>query len=113
MNIKKTYPENLTNRQKYDLTMSPKTQKMSDAVGSTVEIEAWALYEDEDREGEIREILAIRSPEGEILATNSQTFKDDFFRMVDLFGPGVSSVEIISGKSKAGRDFITCAYAGE
>lgn len=113
MTIKKSFPETLTNKQKYDLTMNPKTQKMTSAKGSTIEIAAWCYYEDVDKEGELRTILSVQTPEGELFATNSATFQDDWFRMVDLFGGTVSAVDIISGTSKAGREFITCAYAGE
>ena len=44
---------------------------------------------------------------------NSATFIDDFEKMAALFGPGgVDAIEVVSGTSKAGREFITCAYAG-
>lgn len=113
MNIIKTYPENLSNKQIYDLTMSPKTQKMSSAKGSLIEIAAFCRYLDVDKDGEAREVFSVLTPDGEIFATNSPTFMDDFDRMCDLFGPGgVGGIEVISGTSKAGREFITCAYAG-
>lgn len=54
------------------------------------------------------------TPEGEVFGTNSATFIDDFEKMAALFGPGgVDAIEVVSGTSKAGREFITCAYAGE
>ena len=106
--------ENLTPKEIYSLTMSPKTQKMKDALGSRIEIGAWASYEDVNKKtGELQEVLAIMTPEGEIFATNSPTFKEDFFQMLDLFnqmGETVHAISVISGTSKAGRDFISCAY---
>ena len=106
--------ENLTPKEIYSLTMSPKTQKMKDAIGSRIEIGAWAAYEDVNKKtGELQEVLAIMTPEGEIFATNSPTFKEDFFQMQDLFsnmGETVHSISVISGTSKAGREFISCAY---
>lgn len=113
MQILKSYPETLTKKNMYDLTMSPKTQKMTTAKGSTLEVAAWCLYDDVDKDGEVRRVLSIQTPEGEIFATNSTTFQDDFFRMVDLFDGCVSAIEVISGTSKGGREFIDCAYAGE
>ena len=115
MKIIKTIPAELSNKQLYALTMSPKTQKMSDAKGSKIEVAAVCIYEDVDKKsGELREVMTILSPEGEIFATNSSTFMDDFNRMCDLFGDdGVTAIEVISGTSKAGREFITCAYAGD
>jgi len=113
MTILKSYPETLSKKALYNLTMSPKTQKMTTAKGSTLEVAAWCLYDDVDKEGEVRRVLSIQTPEGEIFATNSATFQDDFLRMVDLFDGVVSAIEVISGTSKGGREFIDCAYAGE
>lgn len=114
MNIIKTYPEEISNKQLYNLTMSPKTQKMKDAKGTTLEVSAYCVYEDVDKNGEVRTVLAILTPEGETFATNSATFQADFDRMIDMFGPaGITAIEVISGHSKAGREFITCGYAGE
>lgn len=105
---------NLTPKEIYSLTMSPKTQKMKDVIGSRIEIGAWAAYEDVNKKtGELQEVLAIMTPEGEIFATNSPTFKEDFFQMQELFqnmGEIVHSISVISGISKAGREFISCAY---
>ena len=105
---------NLTPKEIYNLTMSPKTQKMKDAIGSRIEIGAWAVYEDANKKtGELQEVLAIMTPDGEIFATNSRTFKEDFFRILSLFrdmGETVHAISVISGMSKSGREFISCAY---
>lgn len=105
---------NLTPKEIYSLTMSPKSQKMKDAIGSRIEICAWASYEDVNKKtGEIQEVLAIMTPDEEIFSTNSPTFKEDFFQMQELFsdmGETVHAISVISGTSKAGREFISCAY---
>ena len=115
MTIVRSYPEELSKKQSYDLTMNPKTQKMLDAVGTVLDIAAWCHYKDNNgKDGAEQDIMSILTPEGEIYATNSETFRKDFFRMVDLFGPdGVDCVEVITGTSKAGRPFVDCAYAGK
>ena len=113
MIINKSFPADLDKRTIYSLTMSPRTMKMKDAKGQTLDVKAWALYTDLDQDGNDRQVLAVLTPEGETYATNSPTFQDDFFRMVELFGAdGVDAIEVISGISKAGREFITCAYGG-
>lgn len=112
MNIIKT-SKNLSPKEIYQLTMSPEVQKMSDAVGQIIEIEAWAIYEDENSKGELQKILAIKTPENDIFATNSATFKEDFEKMNELFetlGEKVHSITVTSGESKAGRTFITCVH---
>lgn len=115
MNIIKMYPEKASKKTAYNLTMSPKMRNMKELKGSTLDVEAWCKYEDVDaKTNELRPILSIMTPEGEVFGTNSSTFIGDFEKMVELFGPdGVEAVEIISGTSKAGREFITCTYAGE
>lgn len=115
MTISKIFPENASKKQRYDLTMSPKMQNMKLLKGSRLEVSAWCKYEDVDaKTNEVRPILSILSPEGEVYGTNSATFIADFESMVELFGEdGVDVIEVISGTSKAGREFITCAYAGE
>ena len=106
--------ENLTPKEIYKLTMYPMTQSMKDAVGSRIEIGAWASYEDVNKKtGELQEVLAIMTPDGEIFATNSPTFKECFFQMQELFqnmGETVHTISVISGTSKAGREYISCAF---
>lgn len=105
----------------YHLTMNPATRKMKDCKGQRLEIDCWCIYEDvmksnkPEQAGVVQEILAIKTPEGEVFATNSPTLIDDFRKMWELFtsnGETVKAINIISGTSKAGREFITCVYAG-
>lgn len=104
----------LTSKELYDLTLAPSVQKMKDLVGQEIEVKAWAIYEDVNSKGETQEILSIVSPDGEVFATNSATFKKDFNTMIEFFngfGEEVNAVNVISGLSKTGREFITCTHA--
>lgn len=107
---------NLNAVQIYNLVKNPETRKMRDVKGQRIELSYWAHYMDANKaDGEAMEILSIATPEGETFATNSPTFINDFIEMVDLFASfeqSVGAVEVIGGVSKAGRDFITCKYAG-
>lgn len=107
--------EGLSVKDIYHLTMNPNTQKMKDAKEQRIEISAWAVYEDVNRKtGEVQEILAVKTPEGETFATNSPTFMSDFLSMMELFtsmGEIVPAIVVSSGTSKAGREFITCVYS--
>lgn len=106
---------NLSVKDIYALTMNPKTEKMKDHKGERIELAAWAVYEDVNRKtGELHEILAIKTPEGETFATNSPTFMADFSAMMELFasmGEAVPAIVVDCGQSKAGREFITCVYS--
>jgi xanthine/uracil/vitamin C permease (AzgA family) len=112
MEIIKTNKE-LTAKELYFLTMSPKIQKMKDAVGTVVEIQNYALYKDTNNDKE-QTVLAISTPDNEVYATNSSTFIRTFFEMIDVFaaaGETVPAIEVATGTSKAGRTYITCVYS--
>lgn len=114
MNITRTSKE-LTAQERYFLTMAPSVQKMKDAISQEIEVAAFCVYEDTNSKGEEQTILSIATPENEVFATNSPTFIEDFLKMYDMFtdcGETITKVEVISGESKAGREFITCVYAG-
>ena len=91
-------------------------KKISDVTGQVIEIAAWLKYADLDHtsgEEEPKEqvILSLLSTDGESFATNSPTFIGDFDKMISLFEGDLQKVEVISGTSKNGRQFVTCKYA--
>ena len=53
-------------------------------------------------------MLSIMDKDGGVCATNSETFKRDFMNIEELMDGEAYTIEIISGQSKAGREFITC-----
>lgn len=114
MTINKIYPENLTIKEQYALTMSPKIQRMSDIGGTVINVKAFASYTDEDKDGNEREILALMDQDGDVYATNSASFIREWNNITDLCDQcGIDyntvSVEVVPGTSKAGRTFYTCA----
>ena len=113
MNIIKS-TENLSPVDLYKLTMNPNAGKMKNAAGQRLEVESYALYEDVDKKsGELQQILAIQTPEGEVFATNSPTFIEEFVKMVDFFASFnmvVDAIKVVSGVSKGGREFISVVY---
>ena len=59
-------------------------------------------------------LLSILSEDNVAYATNSRTFIESFATLCDMFadsGEEISAIKVIGGESKAGRHFITCAYA--
>lgn len=111
MTIIKTIPATLDKKTLYELTKSPKVGKMRNATGSVLEINAAIIYEDTNADGETRRILSIRTPEGELFATNSPTCVQEFEDLLDIFGEELRCVEIVSMRARSGREFITCVYA--
>ena len=102
--------ENLTRKQIYDMTTSPAVQKMTNAIGQILPVVGYVLYEDENKEGEIQNLLSILTENEEAYATNSHTFIDDFLTCVNIAGDELHSIEVMQGKSKAGRPFIMCRW---
>lgn len=104
----------LTKKEKYMLMQAPISKKMVDADGSRIEVKAWAIYTDANNEGEEKEILAILTPDDEVFATVSPTFKTDFLKMCEIFGAEeIGAVKVCTGTSKAGRTFINAVYDGD
>lgn len=98
----------------FKMTKDPAIQKMSDNVGLKIEVESWLIYSDLNSKGEEQTILSIADKEGNIYATNSATFREQFFDICDMLeGEPVDVVEVVSGVSKNGREYITCSYCGD
>lgn len=114
MEIIKKSSDELTMKQMYDLMKSPEIQRVSDNDDALVQVDAWVLYKDTDKDGNMREILSILdNGVGAAVATNSATFIRDFMEIVDMcmdYGMEVQHVKISSGTSKADRKFYTCVY---
>lgn len=101
----------LTNQELYLLTMSPKADSVKNHVGERLDVSAWLLFEDTDKKtGEVHNVLSVLTPDNEVFSSISPTFQSDFLDMAELFHNDFA-FEVISGKSKAGREFVTCALA--
>lgn len=99
-----------TKREIYELTRSPKIQKMSDHVGDVLQVDRYLLYEDGENKDVPIQILSIGSGET-VLATNSPTVIKEFQGIVELMEGDRFAVEIVSGTSKNGRTYLTVALA--
>lgn len=112
MEVIKKFPEDMDPKTAYKLMKSPEVKKMSEAEGSILEIENWIHYKSPDREtGEIKEVIAIATLDGELFATISNTFREEFMDMVNYFGSDLGAIKVIAGTSKAGWKYITCSIA--
>lgn len=110
MELIKAFPAELDQRTIYKMMKSPEVKKMSDADGSILEVAAWIIYSDVDsRTGETRNILTIQTTDGELFATVSGVFQREFSDITKYFGDDVGAIKVTSGKSKAGRQFLTCS----
>lgn len=99
------------------MTRATNIKKMESAKGSTLNIDAWVLYEDEKTDkqtGEISAVTVLSIRDGdEVFATVSPTFKEEFFAikgMCEDAGEAFDHVVVTTGTSRAGRTFITCTF---
>lgn len=114
MKVIRSKNENLSVKEKYLMSMNPEIRRMRDAEGMIIPVKNWMLYIDLDKDGNEQPLLSILSEDNVAYATNSKTFMDSFSDLCDMFtdnGEEITVVKVIGGQSKAGRHFITCAYA--
>ena len=110
MEIIKKSDEQMT---KKDIFMMTKNQKIRTVKslenGAKINVTHWVEFSDvNSATGEVVEILSIMDESGEVFATNSKSFKDMFFDIVDIMDGEDFTIEKLGGKTKAGRDFVTC-----
>ena len=98
----------LNKRESYKLTLDPAIKKMKDFIGVQIDVAAYYFYKYVNKDGNEVEVLSVMDKDGGVCATNSDTFKRDFMNIADLMDGDDYTIEVISGQSKAGREFITC-----
>lgn len=113
LEIMRQSSENLTKKEIFLMTKNQniKTMKSLDN-GQKLTVKHWVQFTDVNGTGEKVEILSIMDESDMVVATNSQSFRDMFFDIVGIMGENELegfTIEKIGGKSKAGRDFVTCA----
>lgn len=99
----------------YKLIQSPERKKLTDIKGQTIELDKWVLYTEPDKDGKEMNLLAISTVDGTSYCTNSATFCRSFESAVDTFGQfseEFHSIQIVTGISKNGRDYIDCVVVG-
>lgn len=109
MEILKQYPEIMDAKEKYDLLRSPKMDKISNAKGQVLEVASYVLRTDLDKEGNVVEVLSIKTTDGDLYATNSSTFIREFEAILECTEP-VFGIDVIDGVSKSNRHYTTCAW---
>lgn len=99
----------------YKLVQSPERKKMTDIKGQTIELDKWVLYTEPDKDGKEMSMLSISTVDGNTYCTNSATFCRSFESAVATFaqfGEEFHSIQIVTGTSKNGRDYIDCVVVG-
>lgn len=107
--IKKTSRE-FTPVEKYLMTTSPDITSMKNlADGEKIVVDGFLTFDDvKDKTGEIIEVLSVITPEKKVYSCQSATFKRSIADINEVMETTPFTIIKISGKTKAGRDFINC-----
>ena len=114
MKIIKSKNETISVKEKYLMSMNPEIRRMRDAEGAVIPVKNWMIYSDLDKDENEQILLSVLSEDNVAYATNSRTFIETFTQLCDMFtesGEEITAIKVLGGQSKAGRHFITCAYA--
>lgn len=107
--IKKTSRE-FTPVEKYLMTTSPDITSMKNlADGEKIVVDGFLTFDEvKDKTGEIIEVLSVITPEKKVYSCQSLTFKRSIADINEVMETTPFTIIKISGKTKAGRDFINC-----
>lgn len=101
----------LSSRDIFNMTLSPDIDVLKNHIGEIIKITTWLTYNDDEG----KSILSMQTDSGLTIATNSQTFQKQFEAIRAIIDETCDTedlvLEICSGTSKSGRDFITCKMA--
>lgn len=97
----------------YDLFQSPDRVGVKDYVSEQFHTDKYAIYEEENANGNMVRLVTILTDEGAVMTTNSPSFIRTFSSIAELAEK--SNVEhyafqVVVAKSRNNRDFITAKY---
>ena len=96
--------EGINPKTMFRLTQSNVVQKLSSQAGQVVDVADYVIFDDVKPTGEVVEILAIRTSDGEMFGTNSQTIIKGFKAIIEAFGEPVP-FEVLEGIGRSGRTY--------
>ena len=104
--------QEFSNLEVYNMTKSHKLNTLKNLEnGAKLEVAGFMEWEDTNEEtGEVTELMSLLTTDGTAYVTQSDTFKRDFFDIVEIFDHNFPiTIEHGVGKSKAGREYHYCA----
>ena len=102
--------ENLTDRELFKMVNGDGLGRIKDNAGRVIDIVGYVMYTDINQsDGKEHTIVVFKTADGDFIASNSPTVVRSFEAMVKCFEFPLEGVEIVSGKSKAGREFYNLA----
>ncbi len=107
MKIVREYGINGDKKLRYNL-VEASGASMNEMIGQRIQVRAYALIEQTNKDGEETKILKVITTDGEICGTGSPSFIAGFERFLECMeSDQVDEFEISSARSKAGRQYLT------
>lgn len=98
-----------TKVEKYLMTTAPDIEALKHiADGESIPVDGYIIFDDIKDNGDKQEILSIITPEKKVYCGQSATFRQSLKDIENVMGGEKFSIIKISGKTKAGRDYINC-----
>lgn len=105
----KNMSRDFTEVEQYLMTISPAIKSMKDVEdGTSITVAGILNFEDIKDDGEVVEVMSIITPENQVYSCQSVTFKRAVNDISGIMHGKEFSVIKTSGKTKAGRDYISC-----
>lgn len=93
----------------YLMTKGKGTYSVKDVEdGKSIIVEGYVIFTDMKKDGTTFDVMALITPEKEVYATQSQTFKESLLDIVSIFGEFPVPIVKISGTTKSGRPYVDC-----
>ena len=98
-----------TKVERYLMTTAPDIEPLKNIVdGASIPIDGYLIFEDVKDDGDAQEIVSIITPDKKVYSGQSATFRKSLKAIDNVMEGEKFSIIKISGKTKAGRDYINC-----
>lgn len=95
--------------EQYLMTVSNNITSMKDVDdGTSIPVSLWATFDDTKQDGTVERITTIMTPNNEVYAFQSDTFRRSLMDIDEIMGNDTYNIIKTSGITKAGRPFINC-----
>lgn len=98
-----------TKVEKYLMTIAPDIEPLKNIDdGESIQIDGFLIFDDIKDNGDVQEIVSIITPDKKVYSGQSVTFRQSLKDIENVMEGEKFSIVKISGKTKAGRDYINC-----
>ena len=106
----KTTSREFTEVEQYLMTIAPSIQSVKDVEdGTHITVDGIIEFADiKENTGDLVEVMSIITPEKKVYSCQSSTFKRSIRDISNIMKGKEFTVVKVSGKTKAGRNFINC-----